>query len=209
MRARTLSSLIVCASLFVPGAALAGISVRFVNPERYTDADFDILGSYPYTVAAFRSYLEGLGKALLAPGQDLSIEVLNIDLAGWVQPWRGNNIRVLRDFDPALVQAALRSEGKRPAAATGRGNAHGLQLSEQWSRPVRTFRLREDAAARLVQAALRQRPLLRARVLKLSCACSPAPAARTENLPAPRLAPGVGRPAASPDARRCRAVSSL
>jgi hypothetical protein len=116
MRARTLSSLIVCASLLGPGAALADMSVRFVNPERYTDADFDNLGSYPYTVAAFRSYLEGLGKALLAPGQDLSIEVLNIDLAGWVQPWRGNNIRVLRDATPPSfkLRYVLKEKGRPP-----------------------------------------------------------------------------------------------
>lgn len=94
----------LCAAVLVTGLltsvpAEARVTVRFVAPERYTDADYSDTGSYHSTTAYFRNYIEDLGRSLLAPGHDLAIDVLNIDLAGRQEFWRGGSqIRVLRDY---------------------------------------------------------------------------------------------------------------
>ncbi|OCK54948.1 DUF3016 domain-containing protein [Bradyrhizobium sp. LMTR 3] len=51
------------------------------------------------TITAFRAYFEKLGRRL---GQNLTIDVLNIDLAGHYEPWRRNvsDVRIMRDVTP-------------------------------------------------------------------------------------------------------------
>ncbi len=78
-----------------PAPSHAGVNVRFVSPSRYTDA-----GSY-YTSsasveAAVRAHLDRLGKRFLAPGQNLNIDIVDIDVAGYQQPLRfaPNNVRI-------------------------------------------------------------------------------------------------------------------
>jgi Protein of unknown function (DUF3016) len=85
------------AVLLAPAPSLADVKVRFINPEHYTDAGSFGAGSSEATLAEFRSYLGKLGERLLAPGQNLTIEVLNIDLAGHFEPWSGNfsNVRIM------------------------------------------------------------------------------------------------------------------
>ena len=104
------------ATLLGPTPALAGVKVRFVNPERYTDADFSGPGSSEVTLAVFRAYFETLGRRLLAPGQDLSIDVLDIDLAGeYVPRGRGTEVRVLNDVTPPRfkLRYVLSQKGRR------------------------------------------------------------------------------------------------
>jgi hypothetical protein len=102
--------------LLGPAPALAGVKVRFVNPEHYTDADFSDPGSSDVTLAVFRAYLETLGKRLLAPGQVLSIDILDIDRAGEYEPrGRGTEARVLRDVTPPRLKLryVLSEKGRR------------------------------------------------------------------------------------------------
>ena len=89
--------------------------MRFINPERYTDADSYGLGSYRFTMTFVRQYLEGLGAALLQPGQDLTIDVLNIDLAGTSRLSRsGYDLRVMRDITPPSfrLRYVLKEKGR-------------------------------------------------------------------------------------------------
>ncbi|TPQ25570.1 DUF3016 domain-containing protein, partial [Bradyrhizobium guangdongense] len=57
------------------------------------------------TLAEFRSYLETLGSRYLAPGQSMSVDILDIDLAGQVEPRnRGSEVRVMRDVTPPRIR---------------------------------------------------------------------------------------------------------
>jgi len=115
MPQRHLVAVALIATLLGPAPALAGVKVRFVNPEHYTDADSSGSGT-EVTLAVFRAYLETLGRRLLAPGQDLSIDVLDIDLAGEYQPrGRGTEVRVLRAVTPPRfrLRYVLSEKGRR------------------------------------------------------------------------------------------------
>jgi hypothetical protein len=85
--------------------AIAGtVSVSFIHPENYTDASLE--GRYDiradqWTLDEIGRYLEGLGGRL-GPRQTLTLEVLNVDLAGKIEWWRRNtyDLRILRDAYP-------------------------------------------------------------------------------------------------------------
>jgi hypothetical protein len=70
------------AALLAPSPSIAGVQVRFINPERYTDAGSSGARSRDATLAEFRTHLQRLGERFPAPGQNLTIDVLNIDPAG-------------------------------------------------------------------------------------------------------------------------------
>jgi hypothetical protein len=83
-------------------SAAASVEVIFVHPEHYTDASLH--GSYrgradEATLREIRTYLERLGDRYLTPDEHLTVEVLDIDLAGQYEPWRryADDVRVLRE----------------------------------------------------------------------------------------------------------------
>ncbi|SFL45968.1 DUF3016 domain-containing protein [Methylorubrum salsuginis] len=119
---RALGAAALLAALAAPLPACAQVTVRFVAPERYTDAE-NRFGSGPplrVTLAEMRRLFESLGGRVLAPGQSLDIDVLDIDLAGFDQP--GANapfgLRVVNDVTPPRfrIRYALR-EGRRTVLA--------------------------------------------------------------------------------------------
>jgi len=69
-------------------SAAAEVSVRFVAPDRYGERDYDVTGTRKGAFGEIRRHLESLGRRYLRPGQHLTIEVLDLDLAGEQQPWR-------------------------------------------------------------------------------------------------------------------------
>jgi len=99
----------IAAAMLAGGAcaaaqAAASLSVVFVNPEGFTDAIY----SHPYGSQQERAevlrdierHLRQLADRELPAGDSLRIEVLNIDLAGWFEPWRNPgyaDVRVLRE----------------------------------------------------------------------------------------------------------------
>lgn len=96
----------LAALLALASAAAAGVDVRFVGAERYSDLDF----RNPYTrerlVREFDRFLRTEGARHLRPGQTLRIEVLDIDLAGRQEPWRMRlgDVRVMRDITPPAMK---------------------------------------------------------------------------------------------------------
>eukprot|EP01137_Pigoraptor_chileana_P019038 Opistho-2@79491 len=68
------------------GIAAAAVEVRFVEPEKYSDAgDFAGYRDREQTLKDIQAHFRELGDKLL-PGKDLLIEVTDVDLAGSVEP---------------------------------------------------------------------------------------------------------------------------
>lgn len=82
--------------LLSAGSASAAVKVRYVQPEQFTDVPFSNWDRED-VLTRFTAYFDKLGKAL-PPGEDLNIDVLDIDLAGWSHPGHrtGRDIRIVR-----------------------------------------------------------------------------------------------------------------
>jgi len=109
--------LVLAALLATAQAQAAGvIDVKFVEPQKYTDAGF---GSFEIgrTTEALAAHFRWLVKRL-PDGQKLAVEVLDVDLAGNIRPTRHGTMRVLRGgLDmPRLKLRYTLSEGERTLA---------------------------------------------------------------------------------------------
>jgi len=76
-----------------PLAAGAIVTVQFEDPGQFRDAALD--GAYRVdanepALRAIDRHLQKLGERYLAPGETLTVEVLDVDLAGRFEPWRPN-----------------------------------------------------------------------------------------------------------------------
>lgn len=88
-------------------APAGAVTVAFVQPEKFTDAANDGFGGYSAsTLAALEKYIERTAPRYLQPGQQLSIDVTDIDLAGSFEPWRGpgRDVRIVRDLYPPRIK---------------------------------------------------------------------------------------------------------
>jgi len=96
--------------------ASAAITVSFRQPQNYIDVDrFDELDNVTY---GLEQHLKALGERYLRPGQELKIEILDIDLAGERHLVRRpqRDIRVVRDLgidSPSIdLHYSLEESGK-------------------------------------------------------------------------------------------------
>ena len=98
MRSMDVARMLVLALMgaWIAGAWAAGsIEVRFIEPQRFVDIGLRA-SDREANLAQLRAHLEGLAPRLL-DGQRLSIDVLEVDLAGEERPaHHGNPVRVLR-----------------------------------------------------------------------------------------------------------------
>ena len=103
------------ACLLTAGSARAGVTVNYVHPEEFSD-----LPRAPYqreiALDDFVNHFKRLGESL-RPDQDLSIEVLDIDLAGREEPnGIGNDeLRIMNggaDWPRMRLHYALSEHGK-------------------------------------------------------------------------------------------------
>lgn len=84
------------AGLMIAGPAWAEVRVTFVDPHTYTDAGLRAPGPVDADAPALvglRRILERAGERL-PPGQDLHIEILDVDLAGHFPPLQVENPKV-------------------------------------------------------------------------------------------------------------------
>ena len=119
-RARTL---LLSLLLTVACAAAAGtVEVSFVNPASYIDA-----GGSPWdkdaNLKVLERHLQVLGRRLLPANQVLKVELLDVDLAGNLQPARirGDDVRVLRgnaDFPRIHLKYTLEADGMAHGSGT-------------------------------------------------------------------------------------------
>jgi hypothetical protein len=121
--------------LTVACAAAAGtVEVSFVNPASYIDAggpqwDKDA------NLQLLQRHLQSLGPRLLPANQVLKVELLDVDLAGDLQPARirGEDVRVLKgktDYPRIRLKYALEADGMAQGSGTewviDLDYAHGL-----------------------------------------------------------------------------------
>jgi len=88
-------TLVAAALLGASAAGAASVAVAFVEPSRYTDAG-NAVWEERQNVEALGRHLEALGQRLPA-GQTLTIQLLDVDLAGTLQLRGGWPVRIVRD----------------------------------------------------------------------------------------------------------------
>lgn len=102
-------------------AGAQAVQVRFVAPERFTDAEnrYGSGQTLRATLAEIARIFEETGARRLAPGDDLAVSVLDIDLAGIERPSFGapQGVRVVTDASPPRIRLAyvLRRGGRAVA----------------------------------------------------------------------------------------------
>ncbi len=94
--AATALGLMLCA---VAGAAEAAVSVTYTDTQNFTDAKlfYGFSKVDKFVLKDIGRHLDKLGARYLPAGQELKIEVLDIDLAGYFRPVgrAGENLRIL------------------------------------------------------------------------------------------------------------------
>ena len=113
-------SLLVALGLLVLGSAAAQaagtVSVSYIQPDKFADAA-DARRDIEGNLSALTRHLELLGERHLSTGQKLTIEVLDVDLAGEVRPLRRlqQDVRVLKggvDWPRIKLRYTLESPGQ-------------------------------------------------------------------------------------------------
>lgn len=108
--------------VMAPLGAGAAVDVTFEAPEHYRDAglyrDYGVDAGDP-ALRYLREHLEDLGETMLPEGADLSVTVVDVDLAGRFEWWHGYgyDIRILRDITwPSISLRYVLKEGDRVVA---------------------------------------------------------------------------------------------
>lgn len=105
-----------------PAAHAAGtVQVSYTQPDKFVDAG-NSRSDIADTLQQLSRHFETLAGRYLPDGQVLSIEVLDIDLAGAVHPWRvaAHDIRVVKgqaDWPRIQLRYTLESAGQAPRKA--------------------------------------------------------------------------------------------
>jgi len=92
--------------------AEALITVVFVQPQHFTDAKDTALGQNSMgLLEALQKFIDETGKHYIPESMHLEITVINIDLAGDFEPWRGpqfDHLRIVRDVYPPCIALEFR-----------------------------------------------------------------------------------------------------
>ncbi|WIV99827.1 DUF3016 domain-containing protein [Kinneretia aquatilis] len=107
--------------------ALADVQVRFIEPDKFTDAssDFGRRDQEP-VLKELKAHLEKLGAQL--PGKDLTVEISNVDLAGGWEPVgrRMDMIRVLRGVSSPSIELSFSLSENGKVLQSGKTRLHDL-----------------------------------------------------------------------------------
>lgn len=120
---RASRAVVLAGLLLAPLPAAAQVSVTFVDPERYTDAEsrFGSGLTLRVTLAEIRRLFTELGDRVLRPGESLAITVLDIDLAGYERPGLAgpDGLRIVSDVGPPRfrLRYVLKERGRTVLSA--------------------------------------------------------------------------------------------
>ena len=97
------------------GSASAAVTVNFTQPDQYVDMPFAPWDK-ERVMKDLREHFNKLGGQL-PPGQDLKVDVIDIDLAGRIEPNLrfGHDIRVMKgrtDWPTIALRYSIESQGK-------------------------------------------------------------------------------------------------
>ena len=97
------------------GSANANVTVAFTHPENYADMPFAFFDKKE-VMEGLQKHFDKLGTTLPV-GQDLKVEILDIDLAGRIEPSAraSRDLRILRgsaDWPVITLRYSLESQGK-------------------------------------------------------------------------------------------------
>jgi hypothetical protein len=114
MKTATHLAVAAALSLLAAGSACAAVTVTFIDTDKYSDMpQFD--GDKQRVLDALESHFKTLAGGL-PPGQDLKVEVLDVDLAGRIDPMRTtHDIRILRgqaDWPKMKLRYSIEQQGK-------------------------------------------------------------------------------------------------
>jgi hypothetical protein len=109
-----LSATFAAGLALLAGGATAGVTVAFTQPESYTDMHFNFHDKQR-VMDDLQRHFEKLGATLPA-GQDFKVEILDIDLAGRIEPSAraSRDLRILRgsaDWPSITLRYRLESRG--------------------------------------------------------------------------------------------------
>ncbi|WP_315837198.1 DUF3016 domain-containing protein [Bradyrhizobium prioriisuperbiae] len=91
----------------------AGVAVHFADLQQYNSSDFGS-ATPQATLSELAGHLQKLGARLLKPNQTLRIDILRVDLAGMIEPFGTQQIRVMRDSTPPRIRLRYTlSQGRR------------------------------------------------------------------------------------------------
>lgn len=104
------------------GTPTAQVEVHFDHPEKFRDASLSSpgyeRGADAEVMKVLSEHLNKLGQRYLKPGEQLSIDIRDIDLAGRFEPWhsQGYDVRYLRDITwPSIELSYTLSEPGQPS----------------------------------------------------------------------------------------------
>nr|WP_232831631.1 DUF3016 domain-containing protein [Pseudogemmobacter bohemicus] len=106
------------------GTAAADATVTYIAAEKFRDREFRQERTRASVLAEFDTEFDtefgNLAHRYLPVGQDLTIEVLDIDLAGELESWNFDcrDVRIMRDTTPRGSASAIRSP--KPGKSSGR-----------------------------------------------------------------------------------------
>ncbi|KAB0330931.1 DUF3016 domain-containing protein [Janthinobacterium sp. PLB04] len=115
MKKKVTRALIAGLTLLASSAVWAGTEVHFTKPEQFTDLPFNAQDREE-VLKQLSAHFEKLG-ASLPPGQNLKIDVTDVDLAGREEPARniGQDFRVMNgrvDWPRIRLHYVLEQDGK-------------------------------------------------------------------------------------------------
>lgn len=114
--------------------------VNFIAPENYTDVSLSGASTDNMrnsVLDSLRDYLVSLAKDKLPQGQQLTVDVVDIDMAGRTEPWRTPNLtntRFIRDIYPPKIKLRYGLRDKAGATLSAQEetltNLNYLQLAD-------------------------------------------------------------------------------
>jgi hypothetical protein len=129
------TALAMSAILMASAPVWAGVTVSYTKPEEFSDLPF-VPQDREQVLRQLSEYLVSLGQKL-PEGQQLKIEVTDIDLAGRLIPSRrtGNDLRVMNggaDWPRITLRYTLEAEGK--VLSSGEANLSDMNYLNKASR---------------------------------------------------------------------------
>lgn len=104
-----------------PQATPAKVDVHFDHPEKFRDASLNSRGyergADAQVIEALSEHLQALAQRYLPPGQQLRIDIRDIDLAGRYEPWNSQafDVRFMREITwPTIDLSYTLSQSGRP-----------------------------------------------------------------------------------------------